>query len=115
MSQELFFAVTAWFFISFCLGVYEHLPEKLHTYSKDELWAEYCGFLNLSTSEFMSIQKRLLLEQMDLWCSSELGQSILKGRHPKTVEEFRSMVPLTTYEDYAPYLLAKKTSVLYGQ
>lgn len=86
--------------------------EKLHTYSKDELWAEYCGFLNLSTSEFMSIQKRLLLEQMDLWCSSELGQSILKGRHPKTVEEFRSMVPLTTYEDYAPYLLAKKTSVL---
>lgn len=31
MSQELFFAVTAWFFISFCLGVYEHLPDLRHT------------------------------------------------------------------------------------
>lgn len=33
MSQELFFAVTAWFFISFCLGVYEHLPDLRHTFS----------------------------------------------------------------------------------
>ena len=31
LSQELFFAVTAWFFISFCLGVYEHLPDLRHT------------------------------------------------------------------------------------
>ena len=31
MSQELFFAVTAWFFISFCLGVYEHLPDLRHS------------------------------------------------------------------------------------
>ena len=33
MSQELFFAVTAWFFISFCLGVYEHLPDLRHTFA----------------------------------------------------------------------------------
>ena len=33
MSQELFFAVTAWFFISFCLGVYEHLPDLQHTFA----------------------------------------------------------------------------------
>lgn len=33
MSQELFFAVTAWFFISFCLGVYEHLPDIRHTFA----------------------------------------------------------------------------------
>lgn len=33
MSQELFFAVTTWFFISFCLGVYEHLPDLRHTFS----------------------------------------------------------------------------------
>lgn len=33
MSQELFFAVTAWLFISFCLGVYEHLPDLRHTFA----------------------------------------------------------------------------------
>ena len=33
MSQELFYAVTAWFFISFCLGVYEHLPDLRHTFA----------------------------------------------------------------------------------
>ena len=33
MSQELFFSVTAWFFISFCLGVYEHLPDLRHTFA----------------------------------------------------------------------------------
>lgn len=37
MSQELFFAVTAWFFISFCLGVYEHLPDLRHTFATNAL------------------------------------------------------------------------------
>ena len=37
MSQELFFAVTAWFFISFCLGVYEHVPDLRHTFATHAL------------------------------------------------------------------------------
>ena len=82
--------------------------EKLHEYSKAEIWEEYCGFLTLTTEEFMAIQKRLLAEQMELWCKSALGQSILKGQMPTTIDEFRSMVPLTTYEDYAPTLLSKQ-------
>ena len=86
--------------------------EKLREYSKAELWDEYCGFLTLSTAEFMNIQKRLLLEQMELWSSSALGQSILKGKYPRTIEEFRQMVPLTTYEDYAQCLLAKQAGAL---
>ena len=89
--------------------------EKLHEYSKEEIWEEYCGFLTLSTEEFMDIQKRLLTEQMELWSSSALGQSILKGKKPTTIEEFRSMVPLTTYEDYAPILLSKQTKALPGE
>lgn len=86
--------------------------EKLHQYSKEELWEEYCGFLSLSPEEFMNIQKRLLLEQIELWSSSGLGQSILKGKYPRTIEEFREMVPLTTYEDYAPVLLVKQAKAL---
>ena len=86
--------------------------EKLHQYSKDEIWEEYCGFLTISPEEFMNIQYRLLQEQIELWSSSGIGQSILKGKHPKTVEEFREMVPLTTYEDYAATLLAKQHNAL---
>ena len=86
--------------------------EKLHQYSKKEIWEEYCGFLNLTSEEFMNIQNRLLLEQIELWANSGIGQSILKGKYPHTIEEFRKMVPLTTYEDYATTLLSKQVSAL---
>jgi len=89
--------------------------EKLHEFSKQEIWEEYCGFLTLSQQEFMDIQKRLLLEQMELWSESSLGQGILKGKKPTTIDEFRTMVPLTTYEDYAPTLLSKQTKALPGE
>ena len=86
--------------------------EKLHQYTKEEIWEEYCGFLTLSPEEFMTIQKRLLLEQIEMWSASGLGQSILKGKNPTTIEEFREMVPLTTYEDYSNILLSKQTGAL---
>ena len=89
--------------------------EKLHEYTKEEIWEEYCGFLTLGMDEFMDIQKRLLLEQMDIWSSSALGQSLLKGKKPRTIEDFRTMVPLTSYEDYAPTLLPKMTKALPGE
>ena len=88
--------------------------EKLHQYTKEEIWEEYCSFLTLTPEEFMHIQNRLLLEQIELWSASELGQSILKGKYPHTIDEFREMVPLTTYEDYAAVLLSKQTNALPG-
>ena len=86
--------------------------EKLHEYTREEIWEEYCGFLTLSSAEFMSIQKRLLLEQMEIWSESSMGQRILKGKKPRTIDDFRQMVPLTTYEDYAPTLLSRQTKAL---
>ncbi|MBQ2022648.1 MAG: GH3 auxin-responsive promoter family protein, partial [Lachnospiraceae bacterium] len=65
--------------------------------------------------EFMHIQKRLLLEQMEVWANSPLGQTLLNGKHPTTIDEFRTMVPLTSYEDYAPILLPKMTKSLPGE
>ena len=53
-------------------------------------------------------------EQIRLWCGCGLGQSILKGRQPKNLEEFRQMVPLTTYDDYADILLSKQPQLLPG-
>jgi hypothetical protein len=78
----------------------------------DEIWRRHCGFIDLSIEEFMDIQKRLLLEQIDLLSRSEIGRGILGGRVPSTVEEFREMIPLTTYEDYYPYLREKREDML---
>ena len=69
-----------------------------------ELWKKCCGFLDLSIDEFMDIQKRLLLEQLELLNNCEMGNHIMRGAKPRSVEEFRDQVPITTYSDYIPYL-----------
>lgn len=86
--------------------------DKLANQEYDRIWQEYCGFLDLNMESYMRIQKRLLEEQMKLWCRSPLGQKILNGKYPQTIEEYRSQVPLTTYEDYADVLLLKKEEML---
>ncbi len=77
-----------------------------------DLWNKYCGFIDLSLAEVMNIQRSLLLEQLDLYGRSELGRIIMRGTQPRTLEEFRRDVPLTTYADYAPYLLAQREDML---
>lgn len=77
-----------------------------------EIWQKYCGFIDLSIDEFMKIQERLLMEQIDLLSKCELGRKIMGNKIPKSVGEFRENVPLTTYEDYAPYLSEKREDVL---
>jgi len=79
---------------------------------KEELWQMCCGFLNLSLEQFMDIQKRLLLEEIELLKNSELGRKVMRGAMPETVEEFREQVPLTTYADYLPELVEKREDVL---
>ena len=78
----------------------------------EELWQRCCGFIDLSLEEFMNIQRRLLLEQIGLLKRCELGRVLMRGTKPRTVEEFREQMPLTTYKDYAPYLLKKRMGVL---
>jgi len=79
---------------------------------KRELWQMCCGFIDLSLEQFMGIQKRLLLEQIELLKSCELGRKVMRGAMPETVEEFREQVPLTTYSDYLPELVEKRGDVL---
>ena len=71
-----------------------------------------CGFIDLSLEQFMAIQKKLLLEQIELLKNCELGRKVMHGAMPKTVEEFREQVPLTTYDDYCPELIEKRENVL---
>ncbi len=78
----------------------------------EELWQMCCGFLKLNISEFMDIQRRLLLQQLETLNNSALGKKIMRGAKPETVEEFRQQVPLTTYKDYCPELLEKREDIL---
>jgi hypothetical protein len=82
------------------------------TLSEDELWQRYCGFLDLSIDEFMEIQKELLMDEIEQVTDSTLGKKIMKNQKPKSVEEFRRMIPLTTYDDYEPYLSEQREDVL---
>jgi hypothetical protein len=74
------------------------------TSDKKRIWQRYCGFLELSLEEFIEIQQSLLLEQIELIVDSPLGKRIMKGARPRSLEEFRRLAPLTTYDDYVPYI-----------
>ena len=86
--------------------------ELLQQGRNEELWQMCCGFLSLNLEQFMTIQKRLLLEQLGLLNRCALGKKIMRGAKPETVEEFREQVPLTTYADYCPELEEKREGVL---
>jgi hypothetical protein len=88
------------------------LDELFRQGSNEELWQRCCGFIDLSLQEFMNIQSRLLREQLTLLKKCELGRNLLKGANPETLAEFRESVPLTTYADYAPYLLKRRMDIL---
>lgn len=89
-----------------------NLREKLKKRQYEEIWQEYCGFLDLDLPGYMLIQERLMLEQIRLWSKSPLGKSILGPKSIKSIEEFRREIPLTTYGDYADILLQKKDDML---
>jgi len=78
----------------------------------EEAWQRCCGFIDLSLPDFMRIQSRLLQEQLELMKRSEIGKYLMNGGAATTVEEFRDRLPLTTYDDYAPYLIEKREDAL---
>ncbi len=82
------------------------------TLSEPEIWNRYCGFFDLSIEEFMDIQKKLLTEEIELVADSILGKKIMGDEKPKSIDEFREIVPLTTYDDYEPYLSEKQEEAL---
>jgi hypothetical protein len=79
---------------------------------REELWQMCCGFLSLNINEFMDVQNRLMLQQLELLNNCQLGHKIMQDARPQTVEEFRQQVPLTTYKEYCPELLEKKDDTL---
>jgi hypothetical protein len=93
-------------------AVVSRIKEFLKQGRHEELWQMCCGFLDLSLEQFMTIQKQLLLEQIELLKKSELGRKVMSGAIPRTVDEFRAQVPMTTYADYCPDLLKQREDIL---
>ena len=86
--------------------------DLLRNNNPTQLWEKCCGFIRLDIEQFMTIQRQLFAEQVELLRKCELGQTMLHGHSPQSIEEFRDKVPLTRYEDYAPFLSEKNESVL---
>jgi hypothetical protein len=78
----------------------------------DRNWLKYCGFLDLSMDQFMSIQESLLRQQIEKVSHSGLGQKIMGKYAPSNMAEFRRLVPLTRYIDYLPELDVRDESSL---
>jgi hypothetical protein len=86
--------------------------DLLKSTRNEELWQLCCGFLDWDVDQFMKIQNNLLLEQIELLKKSSLGNKVMKGAKPNTVDEFRKNVPLTQYIDYCPELLDRNSDDL---
>lgn len=89
-----------------------NFEDKLRRGMKEELWSEYCGFLDLDIDRYMQIQNRLMDEQIKLWSSCGVGKQLLEGKTAANVDEFREVMPLTEYIDYADILLSKRADML---
>jgi hypothetical protein len=81
--------------------------ELLQQGRQDLIWEKYCGYLDLTMKEFMEIQNRLLMEQVVFLRESKLGKHFLGDHKIESMDDFRKIVPLTTYDDYVPFLMEK--------
>ena len=63
----------------------------------------------------MEIQRRLLMEQIELMAACPLGKRFFGDTPPATIEEFRTRVPLTNFADYADVLLSQRDEMLPGK
>lgn len=81
--------------------------ELLRQGRHDLIWEKYCGYLDLTMQEFMEIQTRLLMEQISFIKKSKLGKHFFEDHAVDSPDKFRSVVPLTTYDDYVPFLMER--------
>jgi hypothetical protein len=79
----------------------------------ERAWERHCGFLDLTTDDFMQIQWRLLEEQFAIASKGRLWKTLFPGgANLKSIDDFRQLTPLTTYADYADLLANKPDDIL---
>ncbi|MDF2685797.1 MAG: auxin-responsive promoter [Clostridia bacterium] len=80
--------------------------------NKIDIWNKYCGFLDMSLTEYMSIQLTLLFKQIEVLSNCELGKRFINNHKISTIDDFKKYIPLTSYIDYADMLNDKREDVL---
>jgi hypothetical protein len=82
-----------------------YTSELIRNGDKRQIWEKFCGFLDLSLPDYMQIQERLLMEQINTLAGSNLGNHFLGKHPPKSMDEFRKVGPLTKYGAYVDFLM----------
>ncbi|NQW18380.1 MAG: GH3 auxin-responsive promoter family protein [Chloroflexi bacterium] len=90
----------------------EHDDQRQTIWNSGTAWQQYCGYLDLNAESRSLIQSELLNEQVHLVSQGKLGSMLLRNTEPASIEEFRRIVPLTTYADYTDALNPEDTSQL---
>lgn len=85
----------------------EKAAKTTETHSQIKTWEDYCGFIDKPLEHFMKVQSDLLMEQIQFIHSCGLWKRIVGNVCPRSPQEFRDMVPLTTYEDYREIFMGK--------
>lgn len=75
-------------------------------------WEKYCLFTELDTAGFLQLQRELMMEQVEKLQRCEMGRHFLGHQKISTLEDFLSLAPLTTYEEYVPFFGEKKDEYL---
>ncbi len=89
------------------------MTDRVRTFAgPTQTWQKYCGFLELSLSEWETIQGQLLNEQLQLLTKTAWYRKLLGEKDFGSIDEFRQSVRLTTYDDYADLLGKKREALL---
>jgi len=62
----------------------------------DTVWQKHCGFLDLTTEQFMAVQENLLVQQLERISNSPLAKKLMGDHTPRSIEEFRHLCLLYT-------------------
>lgn len=89
--------------------------ELLRQGRHEDIWQMCCGYLKYDIKQFMAIQNRLLLGQIEELNKSKIGKKLFNGAIIRTVDDFRNDVPLTNYGSYCPELSEKMEDALPGK
>jgi hypothetical protein len=76
------------------------------------LWDRTLGHFSLSLEQTMTLQHRLLNEQLARLNASPYGAFVFGGAAPANYRELRDAVPFTEYESYANVLGARREELL---
>jgi hypothetical protein len=78
----------------------------------EECWQMCCGYLKMNLEQFMDVQNRLMMGQIESLSKSPIGRKFMGKVKPDSVDEYRQMVPLTDYSSYLPELSERMEELL---